>query len=138
LFSYSNDLALVTEQIIRPYRKGAGGGALNSAYFFERSWPAALLQEMGNTIVNIKVVLSYFIEPNPGGRGAVSAVAYRSAGLRFDIKRVGESLDDFFGYINKHSKKGKLPERSNYLDRILVKKPYLAAHYTQKFGKELR
>ena len=43
----------------------------------------------------MRVTLSYFIEPNPGRRGNTPRTRYASHGLRFDVKRPGESVDMF-------------------------------------------
>jgi hypothetical protein len=32
-------------------------------------WPGEALEALGQTIVRMKITLSYFIEPNPGERG---------------------------------------------------------------------
>ena len=48
----------------------------------------------------MRVTLSYFIEPNPSRRGVRSRYRYQSHGLRFDVKRAHESVDDFRKRVN--------------------------------------
>jgi hypothetical protein len=57
------------------------------------------------------VTLSYFIEPNPGPKIVNDRYRYASCGLRFDLKRQTESLQDFRKRINKALHDGQ-PVRS--------------------------
>ena len=45
--------------------------------------------------VRLRVTLSYFVEPNPSSRGWQGRYKYASHGLRFDVKRPTETVDDF-------------------------------------------
>lgn len=63
-------------------------------------WPLAELEELAETPVEMRVTLSYFIEPNPSERGVTSRYRYESHGLRFDVKRSAESEADFRVRIN--------------------------------------
>jgi hypothetical protein len=56
---------------------------------------------MGETEVEMRVTLSYFIEPNPGERGWTRKHRYASHGLRFDVKRSLENLSGFRTRVNK-------------------------------------
>jgi hypothetical protein len=58
------------------------------------------LEALGATPVEMRVTLSYFIEPNPSERGFRSRYRYESHGLRFDVKRPLESENDFRARIN--------------------------------------
>jgi hypothetical protein len=64
-------------------------------------WPAEQLRELGETEVEMRVTLSYFIEPNPGERGWTKKHRYASHGLRFDVKRSLETLQGFRSRINR-------------------------------------
>ena len=48
-------------------------------------WPRDVLEDLGETPVEMRVTLSYFIEPNPSRRGHRSRYRYESHGLRFDV-----------------------------------------------------
>jgi len=63
-------------------------------------WPLTELEQLGETQVQMRVTLSYFIEPNPSERGFRSRYRYESHGLRFDVKRPLESEDEFRARIN--------------------------------------
>ena len=67
-------------------------------------WPTAALHELGGTIVEMKVTLSYFIEPNPGERGWKNKYRYASHGLRFDVKRPLEDLESFQQRLNQQTR----------------------------------
>jgi hypothetical protein len=64
-------------------------------------WPLAELEALGETEVEMRVTLSYFIEPNPSERGPRSRYRYESHGLRFEVKRAAESTDEFQQRINQ-------------------------------------
>jgi hypothetical protein len=59
-----------------------------------------VLQDLGETPVEMHVTLSYFIEPNPAKRGWGRKYSYASHGLRFDVKRQLEPYKDFKVRIN--------------------------------------
>ena len=63
-------------------------------------WPRDVLEGLGATQVEMRVTLSYFIEPNPSRRGHRSRYRYESHGLRFDVKRPLESVDEFRKRVN--------------------------------------
>jgi hypothetical protein len=64
-------------------------------------WPRAELEALGELEVNLRVTLSYFVEPNPGERGWTRRHRYASHGLRFAVKRGLETLNDFRYRINQ-------------------------------------
>jgi hypothetical protein len=50
--------------------------------------------------VELKVTLSYFIEPNPGLSANIEPQRYQSHGLRFDLQRKNESVGRFKLRVN--------------------------------------
>jgi hypothetical protein len=56
--------------------------------------------------VRLKVTLSYFVEPNPGGRAATRDDTCRSFGLRFTLRRRTETDAQFRGRINHLERTG--------------------------------
>jgi hypothetical protein len=58
-------------------------------------WPMALLQDLGETPVTMRVTLSYFIQPSPGRMGWGRKFRFQSHGLRFKVKRPGERIEAF-------------------------------------------
>jgi hypothetical protein len=95
LYSLTNAVTLVAEGAIQPYRRGEGGARANQMVLHELPWPTDALYDLGNVRVRMRVTLSYFIEPNPGRRGMVPKTRYASHGLRFDVKRPGETVEVF-------------------------------------------
>ena len=58
-------------------------------------WPIEILESLAETGVEMRVTLSYFVEPNPGERGWTRRHRYASHGLRFDVKHQLESDEEF-------------------------------------------
>ena len=63
-------------------------------------WPNNVLAQLGDAHVELRVTLSYFIEPNPGERGWTRKHRYASHGLRFAVKNATESLAEFRRRVN--------------------------------------
>jgi len=59
------------------------------------------LTELGNTEVQMRVTLSYYIEPNPAESARNRKLRYASHGLRFAVKLPDEEDNTFRGRINK-------------------------------------
>lgn len=101
LRSASNSLALVSQQTIQPYIYEKGKGVrLNHAHFYVLPWPLESLLALGEHQVRLRVCLSYFIEPNPSADAPLSPGRYRSVGLRFDLRRTGETQAQFESRVN--------------------------------------
>lgn len=62
--------------------------------------PRRMLEDLENEIVELKVTLSYFIDPNPGLSASVDPQRYQSHGLRFDLRRKNEDLNVFKQRVN--------------------------------------
>ncbi len=97
LRSARNDVSLIAESEIQPYKLGADGrsGIFNEVHFYRLPWPRSELQKLQNALVMFKVTLSYFIEPNLTGKAATRPDTYRSFGLRYDLKKAGLSSEQF-------------------------------------------
>ncbi|MGO4381444.1 S8 family peptidase [Pseudoduganella sp. RAF19] len=93
ILSAKNDATLIAQAEIQPFAFGADGrtGVFNEMHFYDLPWPTKVLERLENEIVTMKVTLSYFIEPNLTGKAATRPDTYRSFGLRFDMKKRGES-----------------------------------------------
>ncbi len=100
LWSVKNSLTLVAEDSLYPYRKTRDGIKTRDLNLHALPWPLEQLQELQDTQVELRVTLSYFIEPNPSARGSSSRYHYPSHRLRFAMKRQTESLDEFKTRIN--------------------------------------
>ena len=120
LWSVDNSLTMVIEERLHPFqREGSNPPRLRDMHLHNLPWPREELEGLGETQVEMRVTLSYFIEPNPSRRGFRSKYRYESHGLRFDVKRPHESVDDFRTRINAaardeeegtHDRQGKDPD----------------------------
>jgi hypothetical protein len=102
--SASDSLTLIAQDRIRPFApKGANLNErqMGEIHFFELPWPRNVLASLGETIVRLRVTLSYFVEPNPGRLGWRKRHRYASHGLRFDVKGPTESLGEFRKRLNE-------------------------------------
>ncbi|MCE2487921.1 MAG: S8 family peptidase [Desulfurellaceae bacterium] len=101
MWSVSDSLTLVCEDSLHPFTRGQGRQPrFRDMNLHRLPWPLAELEALGETQVEMRVTLSYFIEPNPSERGVTSRYRYESHGLRFDVKRPAESENDFRARIN--------------------------------------
>jgi Subtilase family len=96
-----NDTTIVCEDSLRPLRLDGGVVKTQNMKLHQLPWPAEQLEALGTTEVQLRVTLSYFIEPNPGERGWKGRYRYPSHGLRFALKRGLESLPQFRARINR-------------------------------------
>jgi hypothetical protein len=97
--SANDALTLVAQGRIRPFLDGK----MREMHFHRLPWPKGVLEELGQTPVELRVTLSYFVEPNPGRRGWKKRHRYASHGLRFDVKTPTESLDEFRKRLNERA-----------------------------------
>ena len=101
IWSVSNSLTMVVQEGLRPFQRIRGRTpTTRDMHLHDLPWPVDVLEELGETQVEMRVTLSYFVEPNPSQRGVASRYRYASHGLRFDVKRPLEPIDAFRGRIN--------------------------------------
>ncbi|MEZ5506446.1 MAG: S8 family peptidase [Gammaproteobacteria bacterium] len=101
LWSADNSLTMICEEFLHPFKRDKGKEPqLRDMNLHQLPWPLAELEMLGEAQVEMRVTLSYFIEPNPSARGVTSRYRYESHGLRFDVKRPLESDPDFRARIN--------------------------------------
>jgi hypothetical protein len=101
LWSTSNDATLMIEDALLPLRKDGSAIKSGSMNLHRLPWPRAELRALGALAVEVRITLSYFIEPNPGERGWARRHRYASHGLRFALKRSLETLGQFRQRINR-------------------------------------
>ena len=106
LWSASNSLTLLVQDELRPYCEKDGESRLitKDLNLHELPWPKAVLQDLDAVEVEMRVTLSYFIEPSPGQRGWTVKHRYASHGLRFEVKLQTESLNEFKARVNKEDR----------------------------------
>lgn len=108
LWSASNSLTLVIEDELYPFKKEKGESVKSrDMNLHELPWPRDELEALQNAQVQMRVTLSYFIEPNPSARGSASKYHYPSHRLRFDVQRpLDASTADFVARINAAAQPG--------------------------------
>ena len=104
LRSTRNDLTLVVEDVITPYKLKNTNVSTNEMNLHRFPWPRDILQELGELDAEVRVTLSYFIEPSPEGRGWARRHRYASHGLRFSMKGSVEEDLDFRRRINHQAR----------------------------------
>lgn len=101
LWSANNSLTLVCEDFLHPFmREGSAAPKYKDMNLHSLPWPLDELESLGDTEIEMRVTLSYYIEPNPSARGVTSRYRYESHGLRFEVKRPLESTQSFRARIN--------------------------------------
>ena len=101
LWTVANSLTLIVQGTLQPFQKLPGNSPTTTLdmHLHRLPWPHDILESLGETDVEMRVTLSYFIEPNPSQRGN-SRYRYQSHGLRFDVKRPTETANAFRARIN--------------------------------------
>lgn len=99
LWSAGNSLTLVVEDVLHPYQKGDKS---RDMHLHSLPWPKEQLEALPpNTQVELRITLSYFIEPNPSARGTSSKFYYPSHRLRIAVQRpLDQTTADFVARIN--------------------------------------
>ncbi len=109
LFSASNSLTLIAQAELQPFDKkideagnAKSGYRTKDMHLYELPWPKEVLRSLPDgTEVEMKVTLSYFIEPGPGEIGWQDRYRYASHALRFELKSPTETKEQFVKRINK-------------------------------------
>jgi len=101
LRSAKNDLTLIVEDTIQPFRLDGSSVKTREMNIHHLPWPVDILEGLGETAVQLRVTLSYFVEPNPGERGWTRRHRYASHGLRFEVKHQLESEEAFRRRLSK-------------------------------------
>ncbi|HJZ57165.1 MAG TPA: S8 family peptidase [Gemmataceae bacterium] len=104
LWCARNALTLVAQEELQPFDKEDSKMKTRDMHLYQLPWPVDELRSLGATTVQMRVTLSYFIEPSPGRRGWRNRHRYASHGLRFDGKRPLESTDTFRRRLNQQAR----------------------------------
>ncbi|KVH31370.1 S8 family peptidase [Burkholderia cepacia] len=107
LWSVGNSLTMVIEDELHPYKRDRGKSPESREMNLHAlPWPREELEKLQNANVQMRVTLSYFVEPNPSARGSASKFYYPSHRLRFDVQRpLDASTDDFVARVNAAAKR---------------------------------
>lgn len=103
LYSAANSLTLIAQSELQPFdRKEGGGYRTKDMHFYDLPWPREVLLNLPDTTeVEMRITLSYFIEPGPGEIGWQDRYRYASHLLRFELNSPGESRGEFVRRINQ-------------------------------------
>jgi len=101
-FSTAHRPTLVVQRQFNPYLRQLGGYiGFGAMQLHDLPWPVEELHRLSEAQVELRVTLSYFVEPNPSARGWQSKFRYQSFGLRFAVKAASEDEEQFLQRINK-------------------------------------
>ncbi len=118
-----NSLIVVSEDQLHSFgQQGKAGLTFGYMNLHQLPWPVEELKAIGKAQVEMRVTLSYFIEPNPSARGNSRRYPYRSHGLHFDVKRSFESERDFCNRVAKEARTNKRKSKADKNPRWLIGK----------------
>ncbi len=96
----ANSLSLIAQESIQPFDKREGRPVSKDMHIYQLPWPVEVLRDLRDTMVRMRVTLSYFVEPSPGEVGWKDRYRYASHGLRFELNGPGQSYDEFVAHVN--------------------------------------
>jgi hypothetical protein len=106
LWSAGNALTLIVEEELQPF----DGDASKDMHLHSLPWPKEALRSLGAVPVELRMTLSYFIEPNPARRGWRKRHRYASHGLRFAVQKPTESVRAFRRRVNAAAREDRQQE----------------------------
>jgi hypothetical protein len=100
----SNRLTLVCEDQLQPFERREGRYTTKELHLYELPWPMQELQQLGEVPVQLRITLSYFVEPGPGEVGWKDRYRYASHGLRFELNDPSENRQEFLKRVNAQAR----------------------------------
>lgn len=97
LWSAGNSLTLLVQDEVQPFERDK----MKDMKVHALPWPTEVLTGLAGTDVELRVTLSYYVEPNPAERGWQRKFRYMSHGLRFDVRTPQESTTEFRKRLNR-------------------------------------
>lgn len=104
LYCAANSLTIVSQADLQPYERRDGRYVSRDMHLYSLPWPSEALLDLGETEVEMRVTLSYFVEPGPGEVGWQDRYRYPSFALRFEMNGPGESENDFVQRVNRQAR----------------------------------
>ncbi len=101
LYCAENSLTLIAEAEIQPFEKDGSKYRTKDMHLYRLPWPQDVLLELGEAEVEMRITLSYFVEPGPGKIGWKDRYRYASHAFRFELNSSTEPEEDFVRRINK-------------------------------------
>jgi hypothetical protein len=114
--SMKNDFTMIIEDSLQPYKIDKRNRRNNEIKFYSLPFPQEELIKLGGTVVEMKVTLSYFIEPNPSSRGRTHH-SYKSHGLRFEVKNPSDTESFFRGRLTKSMQENGVDYKKDTQDK---------------------
>ena len=118
IYSEASRPTLVLQETLQPYRLDGSDIKLNALNLHALPWPANELLALGEVSIEMRVTLSYFVDPNPSQRGWQSKFRYQSHGLRFAVKGATETPEIFGQRINKIEREEAAAAGDGYIDSM--------------------
>jgi hypothetical protein len=104
LYCAANSLTLISQAELQPYDRQDERYVSRDMHLYSLPWPSETLLGLGETQVEMRITLSYFVEPGPGEVGWQDRYRYPSHALRFDVNGPGESENDFVRRVNRQAR----------------------------------
>lgn len=101
LTSSTNAVTMVVQDHFLPFT--GNDYRMRNFRLHQLPWPSAVLADLGAADVDLRVTLSYFIEPSAARRGWRRRYAYASHGLRFELRAPNEGTPDFVRRVNREA-----------------------------------
>lgn len=96
----NNSVNLIIQSELQPFDKVKSGYKSKDMHIHKIPWPKEVLEQLFVTPVEMKITLSYFIEPGPGEIGWKDRYRYPSCALRFDVNG-SDTKEVFMSRISK-------------------------------------
>ena len=96
----NNSVNLIVQSDIQPFKLEDGRIKTKEMNIHEIPWPKEVLEELFDKKIEMKVTLSYFIEPSPGSIGWKDKYKYPSCNLRFEVNG-NSTREEFLRKISK-------------------------------------
>ncbi len=100
----SNSLSLIAQATLQPFTKNKSRYVSKDMHIYTLPWPVDVLRELGESQMQMRITLSYFIEPSPGEVGWKDRYRYASHGLRFELNGPGQSYEEFVRHVNNKAR----------------------------------
>ncbi len=102
LISATNAVTMVVQDEFVPFT--GNDYQMRNFRLHQLPWPKEVLADLGAADVEVRVTLSYFVEPSAARRGWRRRYAYASHGLRFELRGTSETTPEFVRRVNRKAK----------------------------------
>lgn len=102
----ANSLSLISQAELQPFDKHETQSRYISKdmHVYRLPWPVDVLRDLRESPVQMRVTLSYFVEPSPGEVGWKDRYRYASHALRFELNGPGEDEEEFIQRVNRRAR----------------------------------